>query len=273
MIIATHTLALLVLAQASTTSSQPPSDSRLGGTVGATAFASGGTQRQNSLGFNGAFFFEPGLQPNTVHAIFRARGESTYNTSQKPGQDKTVTVDVRYIEGLQAFDLVKHPEGAGAANAVPPRWVYGVASGYHHAAFGLDSEAAFGGGIEVTVPHAPGLIASADLRYIAERFAAAPELNAAAARLRETYTYKWTTHDGNAQRTVAVIAEAFEVTPAFGHADALQSRFYTNLTVPLIRGFNLAATYGIDYLRNAAPEHKPRFWKTTYGVNYAFGSQ
>jgi hypothetical protein len=257
-------------------------DARKGGSVSVTGGASGGTAQQNSLTVDAVAFVEPGLDPNGFHSIFNLHAQTNYTNAQKTGQSRIVTTDMRYLEGRESFDLRRHPEGAHGQGASSPLWLYAVVSGYHHIAFGLNSEAAVGGGLSFAVPHVPGLAADADLRYIAERLDGGPDVDAMAMRLHESFSHTWTQDQpapSNCScvqpppRVVATVGESFEIVPAFGHSDALQARFLVTLTIPVNNGFSFQTAFATDYLENAAPGYQPRYWKSSVGINYAFGDK
>jgi hypothetical protein len=231
------------------------------GAVSINVASSNGTQRQNSVTSLITVSNEAGRGTGALHRLLKLRGDVGYGTAQKAEQPKITTNELFYGELQYALDVT-----AGDRD----NWVYGIASAYHHLAFGLRVEQAYGAGITYDVNAVPGLVVGADLRHIDERFNVGPDFSSWAARVNETYSHIWTQGTGAAARNF-VFTEAVEVTPAFKSSRALQGRLFTTVALPLTTRFSVPVTYGVDELRNAAPGYKPRYSKLTIGLSYSFG--
>ena len=151
-------------------------------------------------------------------------------------------------------------------------WLYAIASGYHHIAFGLESETGVGLGISHDLSAIPGLAVAVDLRHIKEIFDGQPSFSSWAVRIHETYSVTWMVGPPNAPRPI-ILAESVEIIPAFASSKALQARALARLSLPIVAGLTTDVAFGLDYMRNATPKAKPRYWKATLGLGYQFSRE
>ena len=241
------------------------------GAVNAGVNASGGTQRKNDVSGQFDLAIDDGTTSTDVRRQVRVRAEGLYGTSQAPGKDKTVGSEMYYLEVRGAVDLGEVLGSSRQPDADSGVWLYAIGSVLHTIAFDLDAQRAFGVGVAYDVRSAPGLSVSADLRHIREQFKTQEEFSSWALGLRQSYSRSWVVGTAAASRTF-VFSQAIEAVPAFESRDALQMKGIVSLALPIVTGWSMPITYGVDYMRNTPPGFKRRFWKTTFSLNYAFGS-
>jgi hypothetical protein len=253
-----------------------PADTSWDGSANLNVSAAQGTQSQSLLTVALAVAHNTGLTPSELQAQSRVRAEFSYGMAQKPGQDSITTSEMAYGEVRQSFDARQLMSAFGGrvsprASASTDVWLYALASAYHHIAFGLDDEQAYGAGLACDVPLLSGLSVASDLRHIHERFVADYMFSGWAARLYESYTVSWILDP--AEKRIVTLTESVELIPAFASSGALQGRTLVVLSLPVVRRLNVNFTGGLDYMRNTPSGYTPRYWKTTAGISYNFSPQ
>jgi hypothetical protein len=244
------------------------------GSLAIDGFAAGGTQRQTVIGSKVYVSHESGIPPERLHWVALLRGELAYATARKADQPQITTGEMLFGELKASFDagqLVSAIRGRTKPRAPSGEtrlWLYATVSGYHHIAFGLRSEEAYGVGIAV-IP-VPNLELAADLRYIDESFDGGARFESLALRLYEGYSIKWLVGPEGAKRPL-VIAQSVELVPAFSSGEAIQVRSNVSVILQFLPRLRVAGSLGSDVMRNAPEDFKKHYWKTTFGLSYTFG--
>jgi hypothetical protein len=247
-----------------------------GGAANGNFSLSGGTQQQNVMSVLFVAFVDAGRTPDKLHTNARVRADLAYGNAKKQDEPRIKTNEMLYGElrvSADAKQLVGSFRGSIPQRADTTRfWLYSVASVYHHVAFGLTSEQAYGVGVAYDVRALPGLAVALDVRHINEHFGGGERFTSWALRFQQSYSKTWPVGPPEAVRTF-LLAESVELTPAFRSVNALQARTLVTFALPLSDRLAVPITFGSDYLRNAALNSKPHYWKTTIGVAYTYGPQ
>jgi len=256
-----------VAAQSSDSASRP-----LAINARVTGSAASGTQQQNAVNLNLSAGNSSADDTKRGADATRGRFEFAYGNGKKPGQDRITTTEMFYGELVESVAITNGPLQKDAQGndeqGRAPLWLQGVASTYHHIAFGLDHERSFGIGLNYTAQS--GFSASADFRHVRQSFAAQSDLSAWGVGLRQTYTFQKGISPAPDRRVVA-IGESIEVVPLFNTADPVKARGLLSFTLPLVAGFTWETSFGIDYLSNADPGSKDLYWKFNVGgIGYSF---
>ena len=242
------------------------------GNIDVSGSAAEGTQRQ----YVGKAVFElaflPGDSNDRLYSETKFRIEGSYTVGQKPDLPKVVSTEMLYGELKQSFDarqVLSRMFGGASSRSDPLRWwLQGFVSGYHNIAFGLESQRAVGAGFQHQPSAAHLFFLGADLRHISQRFETQAPFEAMATRIFESYTKVWPVGD-----RAFSLTEVLEITPVFGAEDALQGRALIRLQLPIVKGWTTNLSVGMDYMGNAPPTHKQRYWKTDLGIQYSFGGK
>ena len=244
------------------------------GVLRVTGSAAGGTQQQNSFGTTDFFAYHRGHNdPAVVKAETRLQAEFSYGNAKKPGQSRVTSTEMAYLEALQSVALVSLRGDTTASHLKdwqPQSWIYGVASVYHHIAFGLDREQSYGVGLKRSLNS--GWSFSADIRHIQQTFDGPADFTSWGLGLRESYSVSRFLGTAPNVRVVS-FSESLEVVPAFASEDAVKARGIAAVSLPIVNRFSWDLSFGTDYLGNAAPGSKKWYWKATLvGLSYAFGA-
>jgi hypothetical protein len=252
------------------TAAAPTDDSAWGGTINVNAQISGGTQQQNVLTLFSTAFHEAGRTPSALHVNSRARFDLAYGNAKKSGQDRITTTEMRYGELRLAANARQLLSSLGGS--VPNRgstntrfWLYGIAAWYHHLAFDLDLQQAYGVGAAYDLPAVRGLAVAADVRRVHEQFATQPDFSSWALRVHQSYSHVWSPRDVR-------FAESIELTPMFDSTEAFQARTLFRLVLPVAKSLSVPVAFGSDHVGNPSPGFKKHYWKSTIGVEFNFGS-
>jgi hypothetical protein len=179
-----------------------------------------------------------------------------------------VSADAKQLVSAFGGSIFVRPTAAPSGS-----WVYGIAAWYHHIAFDLDLQQAYGLGVARDgVDGIPGLALAADIRHVEESFNSQSDFSSWAARVHQSYARSWVAGPGGATR-VFVFAESFELMPMFSSADALQARSLVRFALPVTAALSVPISVGADYLGNASPGFKRLYWKSTIGVEWNFGPE
>jgi hypothetical protein len=184
--------------------------------------------------------------------------QANYSDSVKPGGSPVITSLYKgQIE--QAFNI-------GAS----PVYVYGHAEAYHNSSLGLDVEQGYGAGVGwdgSTGGHSYGV--SGDVRYWKEDVhAPGASFLSTAFGLTEYYTYKFP-WPRNSQPIA--FTEKILLLPIYDHANALQSRAFAQIDIPLNTRFSFGVMEQDDYARNAPHNSKQNYSSTQFTLKYSFG--
>ena len=255
------------------TESPPP----FGGSFTFSGSIAEGTQQSTTLGTAFFYSYSQGVKRDQLQGNTRIRLEGTYNTGKKPGQDRVTSAELYYGELRQAVDarqFLSLFRGSLSARATDETrlWLYGVASAYHHIAFGLDLEQAYGIGLAYDFVSLPGLALAVDLRHIDEEFDGQESFSSWAMRLHMTHSTVRVIGANESSSTTLILSESVEVIPPFESSEALQARAFVDVRIPLARGFQANLTLGGDYMQNAPPATKDTYWKSSLGITYNFGN-
>jgi hypothetical protein len=163
---------------------------------------------------------------------------------------------------------------AGAATDSTPAggWTvstYGIASGYHHIAFDLKLQKSYGAGLSIAVPALSQLAVSGDVRHIDQAFGSVPPFASWAGRVHQSLSHRWTVGTNKLPFTVG---ETVEVILPFETAQALQTHAGVEFIIPVVKSLSIPLVYATDYVRNAPPGFRPRYWKSSVQIRYAFGN-
>jgi hypothetical protein len=241
--------------------------------VGASASASlsGGTQSQNVIGATAVVTIAGRMPTDTAKWLLRVRGEDSYTTAQKPGQARVTAVDMRYLEFRPEVRL-RNTARAATDSTPAGGWTvstYGIASGYHHIAFDLKLQKSYGAGLSIAVPALSQLAVSGDVRHIDQAFGSVPPFSSWAGRVHQSLSHRWTVGMNKLPFTVG---ETVEVILPFETAQALQTHAGVEFIIPVVKSLSIPLVYATDYVRNAPPGFRPRYWKSSVQIRSAFGN-
>jgi hypothetical protein len=141
-----------VLAAGAAFAQQPADADRptWGGDVSFSVDFSEGTQRGRTVKSNVLLGVQTPLFPAGWRARTKFRGEGVYVSGEKPLAPKVVSNEMLFGEIRQDFHG-------------PPLWIFVVASGYHHLAFALRSQQAYGAGVSYALPKVVVFVLYCDL--------------------------------------------------------------------------------------------------------------
>jgi hypothetical protein len=259
------------------TAAAPEDDSTWGGNANLNAQLQGGTQQQNSVSLFASSFQERGRTPRELLLNLRERFDFGYGNAKKPGNERITTTEMLYGEARisadahQLFSATRGSVLARDSAAGTGTWVYGIAAWYHHIAFDLHVQQAYGVGVARDhIGGIPGLAIAVDVRHVQESFDSQPDFASWAARVHQSYSHSWVIGPAGATR-VFLLGESLELIPMFKSAAAFQARSLVSIALPITGTLSVPIAFGSDYLGNASFGFKPLYWKTTIGLQWTFG--
>jgi hypothetical protein len=254
----------------------PENDTAWGGTSTLNGQFSGGTQQQNSISLFSTMFVERGRTPEQLLINARARFEVGYGNAKKPEHDRITTTEMIYGETRVAANARQLVSAFGGSTPLRTdntahTWIYGIAAWYHHIAFDVDLQQAYGVGVSHDnlggIAH---LAIAADLRHVQQHFGSQPDFSSWAVRVNQSYLYNWKVGKPGASRDFS-FSETIEGTPMLASADATQARSLIKFGLPVTAALSVPISLSADYLGNASAGFKRIYWKTTVGVEWTFG--
>jgi len=229
-----------------------------------------GTQTQETLSGRLAVAYErnPTMNDWVKHTSTAFDIEAAYGNSSKKGSPRTMTNQVWYAGLVHGFIKSRTT-------------IFPFARLYHNFSQGMKLEQAYGVGIKYGFrPANPppneslgnqlkdNLVLAADLRALHENFGKlAGPFSSAAMGLQIDDSYNAVL----SPKLTLVFNEHIELVPAFKSARAFQARAESSLSIPVTQRLSVGFTFNDFYVRNAPPNHRQNYSKTTFSFGYLLG--
>jgi hypothetical protein len=237
-----------------------------------------GTQTQETLSGRLALSYERNTLMDSwlKHTVSPFDIEAAYGNSAKKGSARTMTNQISYGSFTQSF--VKYRST-----------IFTFGSLYHNFSQAMKLEQEYGLGMkyslrrsktaidakrdEATKESIPqqlhhNIVVAADIRALHENFGRfANSFSSAAAGLQ----FDDSVNAVISSKLTLILDQHIELVPAFKSNKAFQARAASSLTIPITSRFNVGFQFNDFYVRNAPPNHRQNYSKTTFSFGYVLG--